>query len=173
MLVLYLIAWAHVNFYNGFDQNPYLKLHGFHAFSVLGGMAKIRLVMAMTLDGFLPDGNDPLMQWVKTSRHGFPYWHERSSFCLPIGYPMLDLIVKKESKDDSFIYLAEISEKQQIELLNTLLLYKIVDEWIIYHLPDAKRSERYLADKLAIDDWYLKSVRKYKNNVCRMIYSKR
>ena len=117
MLVLYLIAWAHVNFYNGFDQNPYLKLHGFHAFSVLGGMANIRLVMAMTLDGFLPDGNDPLMQWVKTSRHGFPYWHERSSFCLPIGYPMLDLIVKKESKDDSFIYLAEISDEQQIELL--------------------------------------------------------
>ena len=34
VLMLYLIAWAHVNFYNGFDQNPYLKLHGFHAFSV-------------------------------------------------------------------------------------------------------------------------------------------
>ena len=136
-------------------------------------MAKVRLVMAMTLDGYLPDGNNPLMQWVKTSRHGFPYWQERSSFRLPIGYPMLDLIIKKESKNDSFIYLAEISDGQQIELLNSLLSYKVVDEWIIYHLPDTKRCERYLADKLATDSWHLKSVRKYKNNVCRMIYSKR
>lgn len=86
---------------------------------------------------------------------------------------MLNLIIKKESKDDSFIYLAEISDEQQMELLNALLLYKVVDEWIIYHLPDTKRSECYLADKLAIDDWHLKSVRKYKNNVYRMIYSKR
>ena len=127
----------------------------------------------MLLDGFLPDEEHPLMRWVKTSKHGFPYWQERSSFCLPIGYPMLNLIIKKESKDDSFIYLAEISDEQQMELLNALLLYKVVDEWIIYHLPDTKRSECYLADKLAIDDWHLKSVRKYKNNVYRMIYSKR
>ena len=56
--------------------------------------------MAMTLDGFLPDENEPLMQWVKMNKRGFSYWRERSSFDLPVGYPMIDLICKKENKDN-------------------------------------------------------------------------
>lgn len=155
------------------DQSLCLKLHGFHAFSFLiRGMAKVRLVIVMTLDGLLPDENDPLMQWVKTSRHGFPYWQERSSFRLPIGYPMLNLIIKKESKDDSCIYLAEISDGQQIELLNSLLSYKVVDEWIIYHLPEAKGEGLLIMEKLVLDNWILQSTDKYRNNICRIIYHK-
>ena len=136
-------------------------------------MAKIRLVMAMTLDGFLPDENDPLIQWVKTDRNGFPYWHEQSSFNLPVGYPMIDLICKKENMDDSFVYLAEISNTLKIGLLQSLLLYNMVDEWILYYLPETKGQGVFLMDKLGVNHWILKSTHRYKNGICRMIYHKR
>ena len=31
----------------------------------------------MTLDGYLPDPNEELLQWVKTDSQGFPFWHEK------------------------------------------------------------------------------------------------
>ena len=136
-------------------------------------MAKVRLVMAMTLDGFLPDEGHPLLRWVRTDRHGFPYWQEHSSFCLPIGYPMIDLICKKENKDDSFVYLAEISNTLKIGLLQSLLLYNMVDEWVLYYLPETKGEGIFLMDKLGMNHWILKSTHKYKNDICRIIYHKR
>ena len=135
-------------------------------------MAKIRLVMAMTLDGFLPDENEPLMQWVKMNKRGFSYWRERSSFDLPVGYPMIDLICKKENKDN-VSYLAEISNMFKIKLLHAILLYNIVDEWIIYYLPRTQGSGLRLVDKFTTGYWFLKSMHKYKNNICCMVYQKK
>ena len=100
--------------------------------------------MAMTLDGFLPDEDHPLMQWVMTDRHGFPYWRERSSFDLPVGYPMISLIRKREDNDVPFFYLAEITGIHKMPLLQALLLYGIVDEWVVYPAADAR--ERYPSD---------------------------
>ena len=64
-------------------------------------MARIQIITAVTLDGYLPDPNEELLQWVKTDSQGFPFWHERSTFTLFPGYPMLDLICEKDEKPDS------------------------------------------------------------------------
>lgn len=40
-------------------------------------MAKVQIIMPVTLDGFLPDKNEILMEWLRTDRNGFPYWEER------------------------------------------------------------------------------------------------
>jgi hypothetical protein len=61
-------------------------------------MARIQIITAVTLDGYLPDPNEELLQWVKTDSQGFPFWHERSTFTLFPGYPMLDLICEKDEK---------------------------------------------------------------------------
>lgn len=39
-------------------------------------MAKVQIIMPVTLDGFLPDKNEKLMVWLNTDRNGFPYWEE-------------------------------------------------------------------------------------------------
>lgn len=126
--------------------------------------------MAMTLDGFLPDEGHPLMRWVRTDRHGFPYWQEHSSFCLPIGYPMIDLIYKKENKDDSFVYLAEIGQASQARLLQALMRYKLADEWIVYLLPLVQGSGIRIADTLTSVQLERIGFQTYKNSICRIEY---
>ena len=34
--------------------------------------------MPITLNGFLPDENEKLMEWLRTDRNGFPYWENRA-----------------------------------------------------------------------------------------------
>ena len=62
-------------------------------------MAIVQIITAMTLDGFLPYEDEELFKWVKTDKRGFPFWHDRGTFMLPVGYPMLDLICEKDGKD--------------------------------------------------------------------------
>jgi hypothetical protein len=52
---------------------------GFMLFSDKG-MARIRIVMAITLDGFLPKQEEKFMQrLMEEPRKGFPYWKEKGS----------------------------------------------------------------------------------------------
>lgn len=55
-------------------------------------MAKVQIIMPVTLDGFLPDKNEELMEWLRTDRNGFPYWEERATFNMFPHYGMLDLM---------------------------------------------------------------------------------
>ena len=98
-------------------------------------MARIQIITAVTLDGYLPDPNEELLQWVKTDSQGFPFWHERSTFTLFPGYPMLDLICEKDEKPDSFTFTSEISDPKSLDLLHGLSIYHLIDEIIIYILP--------------------------------------
>ena len=98
-------------------------------------MARIQIITAVTLDGYLPDPNEELLQWVKTDSQGFPFWHERSTFTLFPGYPMLDLICEKDEKPDSFTFTSRgvfpppvffyVSDRQGYTLPNLLQIYKI------------------------------------------------
>ena len=79
-------------------------------------MARIQVVTAITLDGFLPEPAGALVSWVRNDRRGFPFWRERCS-ALILPHSILDLLCEKDNRDDSFIYLAEIIEPESVELL--------------------------------------------------------
>ena len=99
-------------------------------------MAKIQIIAAMTMDGFLPKADESLMQWVMNDAKGFPYWHEQSVYRLMPHYPLLDLLAEKHSdKNQSDTYIAEISDKDSIELLRGLSRYNLIDEMVVYILP--------------------------------------
>ena len=75
-------------------------------------MAKIQIITAMTLDGFLPKADENLMQWVMNDDKGFPYWHEHSIYRLTPHYPLLDLLAERHSnKNKSDIYIVPQDEK--------------------------------------------------------------
>lgn len=133
-------------------------------------MAKIRLVTVMALDGFLPDEGNPLMQWLDTDRRGFRYWRERSTFSLPAGYPMIDLINRKGRTEGSRVYLAEISDAARVELLRALKVYDLVDEWIIYSLPHTQGTGVRLTDGFTAAQWELKKSRTFRNGICCRVY---
>ena len=88
-----------------------------HASFLNGGddMAKIQIIVAMTMDGFLPKADENLMQWVMNDAKGFPYWHEQSVYRLMPHYPLLDLLAENHSdKNKSDTYITEISDKDSI-----------------------------------------------------------
>lgn len=135
-------------------------------------MAKIQVMTAMTLDGFLPEKDEKLLQWVQTDKCGFLYWHERSTFTLSPNYPMLDLICEKDSKEDSFIYSAEISNEDSFRLLHGLSIYHLIDEAVIYILPITSGKGFAHLQQLPVGQWQLHESTTFRNGVCRLIYRK-
>ena len=74
-------------------------------------MSKIQAVTVMTLDGFLPEPNDVLTQWVMNHRKGFVHWREHcNAWILP--HSILDLLCEKDHKNASFTYLAEVHDAE-------------------------------------------------------------
>lgn len=70
----------------------------------------------MTLDGFLPEPDDVLTQWVMNHRKGFVHWREHcNAWILP--HSILDLLCEKDRKNASFTYLAEVHDAESLELL--------------------------------------------------------
>jgi len=135
-------------------------------------MAIVQIITAMTLDGFLPYEDEELFKWVKTDKRGFPFWHDRGTFMLPVGYPMLDLICEKDGKDASCVYTAEISDKKSLELLHRLSIYHLIDEIIIYILPLTTGNGTDCLHRLPVNRWKLYRTVAFKNGIVRLIYRK-
>lgn len=135
-------------------------------------MAKVRIVMTITLDGFLPEDNENLMQWVKTDKKGFPRWKEECTYPLFPDYPLLDLVCHKDKADESLIYHAEISDKESVELLRGLFLYHVVDEMIVYLLPTTAGKGIHIMKHVSPCHWSLHKVKQHRNGICCMVYRK-
>lgn len=135
-------------------------------------MAKVQVVIAATLDGFLPENEENLMQWVRTDKRGFPCWRAKAAYPLFSDYPLLDLICNKDKTDDSFIYHAEIADKDNAELLRGLFLYHIVDEIVLYLIPVTTNKGIHVMKHISPCRWSLHKARQYRNGICCMVYQK-
>ena len=133
-------------------------------------MAKLQAVIAMTLDGAVPPEGEPLLEWVKSDRNGFPYWRERCSRCLFPGYPLIDLICEKDTSGPSTVFLAEICDEESVELLRGLSLYRLIDELVIFLIPSAGTSPLSVSDHLPPGSWRLVKSWTFRNGVCRLNY---
>ena len=80
-------------------------------------MAKLQAVIAMTLDGAVPPEGEPLMEWVKSDRMGFPYWRENFTQHLFPGFPLVDLICAKNTSGASTLFHAGICDEARVGLL--------------------------------------------------------
>ena len=134
-------------------------------------MAKIQIIAAMTIDGYLPTADNSLMQWVTSDAKGFPYWHEKSIYRLQPHYPLLDLLAKQHSdKNKSDIYIAEISDKDSIELLRGLSRYNLIDEMVVYILPIIAGKGTPMFDDLTPSRWSVHKTTLFSNGITRIIY---
>ena len=135
-------------------------------------MAIVQIITAMTLDGFLPYEDEELFKWVKTDKRGFPFWHDRGTFMLPVGYPMLDLICEKDGKDASCVYTAEISDKKSLELLHRLSIYHLIDEIVVYVLPLTYGKGIAVLQQLPAVRWQLHGSVMFHSGISRRVYRK-
>ena len=83
-------------------------------------MAKVQIIMPVTLDGFLPDKNEKLMVWLNTDRNGFPYWEERATFNMYPHYGMLDLMDAKERRDNNCTFFMKVQDTLKTVVDGTL-----------------------------------------------------
>lgn len=60
--------------------------------------------MPITLDGFLPEKNEELMEWLRTDKSGFFYWEERAVFNMFPNYKMIVLMDEKDRHENSCTY---------------------------------------------------------------------
>ena len=144
-----------------------------HASFLNGGndMAKIQIITAVTMDGFLPKADENLMQWVLNDSKGFPYWHECSIYRLVPNYPLLDLLAERDSdKNRSDIYIAEIYDTQSIELMRGLSRYNLIDEMVIYILPIIAGKGTPMFDDLSPSRWSVHKTTSFSNGITRIIY---
>ena len=143
-----------------------------HASFLDGGndMAKIQIIAAMTMDGFLPKADENLMQWVMNDAKGFPYWHEHSIYRLMPHYPLLDLLAERHSDNNqSDTYIAEISDKDSIELLRGLSRYNLIDEMVVYILPVIAGKGTPVFDDLTPSRWNMYKTTSFSNGITRII----
>ena len=134
-------------------------------------MAKIQIIAAMTMDGFLPKADESLMQWVMNDAKGFPYWHEHSIYRLMPHYPLLDLLAEKHSDNNQYdTYIAEISDKDSIELLRGLSRYNLIDEMVVYILPIIACKGTPVFDDLTPSRWSVHKTTSFSNGITRIIY---
>jgi len=132
-------------------------------------MAKIQAVTVMTLDGFLPESDNVSMQWVMDHRKGFAHWRERCDARI-LPHSILDLLCEKDGKDNTFTYLAEISDSESQELLRGLFHYNLVEELVIYLLPISSGRGTSIQNMLPTLQWQLHETATFSNGICRLIY---
>ena len=133
-------------------------------------MARLQAVIAMTLDGNIPSEGEPLMEWVKSDRMGFPYWQEHSTRHLFPGYPLVDLICEKDTSVPSTVFHAEICDKESVGLLRGLSLYNLIDELVIFLIPTVCASPLSVSAHLPSGNWRLVKSKTFRNGVCRLNY---
>lgn len=133
-------------------------------------MAKVQIIMPVTLDGFLPDKNEELMDWLRTNRNGFPYWEEWATLNMYPYYGMLDLMDAKERRDNSCTFFMKVQDENSAEYTSGVFLFRLVDELIIYLLPISYKSGKHITEKIQFEQWTLHESKKFRNNVCRLVY---
>ncbi len=135
-------------------------------------MARIQVVAAASIDGFLPAEHDGWLDWLRTDRRGFKRWREACVRRLYAGYPLVDLICEKEESDEENIYSAEIADAESVELLRGMFLYHIVDEVVLYLLPVTGQGGVRVLEGFTASRWKTVQIRRYGNGICRIVYRK-
>lgn len=134
-------------------------------------MAKVQILSAITLDGYLPDKTDPRLSWVENNRKGFPKWRDSADCILAGEISFLTLINQKRTPCTDCVYLAELLTELQLPIIKGLLAYGLADEVILYVLPVlvGKGIQTNLSS-LPASEWALKSSRTFSNGTTRLIF---
>ena len=135
-------------------------------------MAKVRIVVAMTLDGCLPAKEDGRLEWLKTDRRGFRRWYGSCDRRLSDDEPLVDFLCTKDRPGNRATYLAEIYDAGHLRLLRGLFLYHAVDEIVFYLLPVIRRGSVSIVGEFSAAEWKCIQIRRYGNGICRIVYRK-
>jgi hypothetical protein len=110
-----------------------------------------------------------LKELIANHRKGFARWRERCDARILPHY-ILDLLCEKDTKGDSFIYLAEVSDAETLDLLRGLFHYNLVEELIIYLFPYSAGKGNSIQAIFPVRQWQLHKAVVLPGGICRLIY---
>lgn len=135
-------------------------------------MAKIKVILISTLDGFLPPESDERFEWLRTDKHGLENWYGDSVRSLHPLIPLTDLIRIRKLTDRALAFQAEVTDGEGADLLKRLLVYRMVDEIVLYLFPITTSNGIRIMEGFETGEWKTVEVNHYRNGVCRMVYRK-
>lgn len=135
-------------------------------------MAKVQIIMPVTLDGFLPKENEQLMTWIRTDKQGFPFWEDEATFNMYPYYGILDMMEAKKRHGENCTYFMKIDGFKCAEYAKGLFLFHLVDEIVMYLLPVSYGNGTNISQNIRPNQWQLYDVKIFKNHICRIIYRK-
>lgn len=135
-------------------------------------MAKVQVIMPVTMNGFLPNESEELMQWIRTDKQGFSYWEKEATFNIYPHYTIMDMMAAKQRHNEDCTYFMKIDTLNSAEYSQRLFLFHIVDEIIIYLLPVSYDEGLNIYHNITSDKWKLHQAKTFRNNICRLIYKK-
>lgn len=135
-------------------------------------MAKVRILVAVTLDGCFPPPEDVRLEWLKTDRRGFPRWREKCDRRLSDDEPFVDFLCMKDRPGNHATYLAEIYDAKHLRLLRGLFLYHLVDEIVFYLLPITLYNGVPIIREFSAAEWKTVQIKRYENGICWIVYRK-
>ena len=113
-------------------------------------MAKVQIVMAMTIDGYFPEEGS-LLRWLRNDRNGFIFWQDRCSLSIGSDYPMIDFICLKDTSPSGSVFQTIVSDRTDIETVRKLCAFHLPDEMVVYVLPVVSGKGTRIADFLAAE----------------------
>lgn len=136
-------------------------------------MVKIQIIMAVTLDEFLPRKEEVLMLWVrKNTQYCYPYWQEEVVCQISPLYGVMVLMDMARRNNDDCIYLATVHDEKCGIHLRTFSIQLGERNGALPASPLLGKDIPLTAN-FHFHCWRLRSCKSFSNGICRLIYGRK
>jgi len=129
---------------------------------------KIQIVATISTDGYLLKRENKTKKQISLGKYGFNALLKRVDLTLHKESSLIALLEEKRQSSDTN-YLVEATP-ETLDLIKGLFLYQLVEEMILYMLPDQKESGIRLFDLTSPSDWILEKESSLRDNFRCLIY---
>ena len=129
---------------------------------------KIQIVATISTDGYLLKRENKTKKQISLGKYGFNALLKRVDLTLHKESSLIALLEEKRQSSDTN-YLVEATP-ETLDLIKGLFLYQLVEEMILYMLPDQKKNGIRLFDLTSPSDWILEKESSLRDNFRCFIY---
>jgi hypothetical protein len=129
---------------------------------------KIQIVATISTDGYLLKRENKTKRQISLGKYGFNALQKRADLTLHKESSLIALLEEKRQSSDTN-YLVEATP-ETLDLIKGLFLYQLVEEMILYMLPDQKENGIRLFDLTSPSDWILEKESSLRDNFHCLIY---
>jgi len=129
---------------------------------------KIQIVATISTDGYLLKRENKTKKQISLGKYGFNALLKRVDLTLHKESSLIALLEEKRQSSDTN-YLVEATP-ETLDLIKGLFLYQLVEEMILYMLPDQKKNGIRLFDLTSPSDWILEKESSLRDNFRCLIY---